>query len=175
MNDPVFEAYLAQQFEQGTALAAQSDVLSLVPFPSREGPSPDRYIAKFFCKGLVRGADGSIGEASEFHVGIWFPADYLRRIAPPGPLTWLYPPNIWHPNIRPPFVCAGHMMPGSELVVLIYQVYEIITYFNWAPHDALNAEASQWARNHQYRFPLETRPLKRRHLNLQVTDSTPER
>jgi hypothetical protein len=162
VHDPVFEGFLRAQHRGGTELARQSDLLDLRPIDK------DRYIARFLCKGLVRGRGGEVVEASEFHVGIWFPSTYLRHVEPWKILTWLYPLNAWHPNVRPPAICVGPITPGTELVDLLYRCYEIIRYFNWAPHDGLNGEASQWARNHQERFPVDRRPLRRRALDLQV-------
>jgi hypothetical protein len=132
---------------------------------------PNRYLAKFSCKGLVRSAEGKIVEASEFHVGIWFSANYLRHANPFETLTWLYPFNIWQPNVLPPGICVGKIPAGTELVDLLYQVFEIITYHNWASHDALNHDAAQWARNNQHRFPVDRRPLKRRAVRIQVHDA----
>ena len=108
-------------------------------------------------------------EASEFHVGIWFPSEpsYCRHADAFHVLTWLYPQNIFHPNIRPPFLCA-RIRPATELCDLLYTLFEMITYSNWASHDGLNADACQWARNHQDRFPIDRRPLKRRVLDLRV-------
>ena len=166
-DDPIFAAFLRAQREAGMELAGASDLLDL------EALDDDRYLARFRCKGLVRERDGQVVPASEFHVGIWFPSNYLRHVHPPEVLTWLYPLNAWHPNVLPPAICAGSITPGTELVDLLYQCFEIITYVNWAPHDALNGAASQWARNtKQYTFPLDDRPLKRRALKLKVKDKT---
>ncbi len=162
MSDLVFEAFLEEQFKGGMELADQSDLLDLTPVDR------DRYLAQFHCKGLIRNGSGEIVEADESLVGIWFPPDFLRGVDPYVVLTWLGPMNAWHPNIRPPGICAGRVTPGTELVNLLYQCYEIITYHNWAAHDALNRQASQWARNNQERFPIDGRPLKRRELQLTV-------
>ncbi len=165
MNDPVLEVFLNQQLVEGLELAAQSDLLELLP------QALDRYIAIFRCKGLVRAEGGDIAEASEFHVGIWFPADYCRHADPFQVLTWLYPFNVFHPNIRPPLICVGKIPPSTGLCDLLFQCYEIITYFNWAPHDGLNPAACQWARGHQERFPVDRRPLKRRAIDFHVNDA----
>ena len=162
MSDEVFGGFLRQQFMEGMRLASQSDLFELMPLDL------DRYIASFHCKGLVREGDGEVVEASEFHVGIWFPSDYCRHADPFQVLTWLDPLNVWHPNIRPPLVCVGAIAPATSLCDLIYQVYEIITYQNFATHDALSGEVAQWARNHMDRFPVDRRPLKRRTLDLHV-------
>lgn len=166
MNDPILAGFLKQQFTQGMALAEQSDLLQLLP------QSLDRYVAIFRCKGLVTDDGGDIVEGSEFHVGIWFPSNYCRHADPFQVLTWLYPPNVFHPNIRPPLICVGKIPPATDLCDLLYQCYEIISYSNWAPHDALNPVASQWARNHQERFPVDRRPLKRRSFDFRIRNAT---
>ena len=166
MADRVLEAFLSRQWQEGKELARQSDLLELEPMdPIRP---PRFWVARFYCRGLVRASDGSVKEASGFEVGLSFPSDYLRRAEPSQVLTWLGPPEVWHPNIRPPAICVGRIAPGTALVDLVYQCFEILTYHNWAPHDALNPEASQWARNHQDRFPVDRRPLKRKTLCLGI-------
>jgi hypothetical protein len=168
MTDAVYEGFLKRQIEEGLALAAQSDLVEIVPL------APDRYILILRCKGLVRGADGAVAEASEFHVGVWFPSDYCRRVNPYEVLTWLEPQAIWAPNVRPPLICVGPIAPSTGLCDLIYRVFEIITYESFAAHDALNVDASQWARNHQDLFPVDRRPLKRRVLDLRVKEAQPK-
>jgi len=170
MTDAIYEAFLQEQWRAGRELADHSDLLDL------DVIDHDRCVARFFCKGLVRQPDGQIVEATDFVVGIWFPSDYLRTVSPHEIVTWFRPTNVWHPNLLPPACCLGPIAPGTELVDLLYQCYEIITYGNWAPHDALNREAAQWARNqHRYPFPLDRRPLRRRVLDLQVKEEGNDR
>lgn len=164
MVDPILEAFLDEQAQQGAQLARQSDLLELVPL------AKDRYVARFLCKGLIRNRSGEVVEAEGWEVGMRFPSDYLRHVNPFEVLTWLHPIDAWHPNIRAPAICAGWIPPGTELVDLLYQCFEIITYVNWASHDPLNAEAAQWARNNQHRFPVDRRPLKRRQLHVEISD-----
>ncbi len=160
-RDPVLARFLEYQCEQGIALAKESDVIDLVPLYSVGGTT--RYLTRFHCTGLLHRA-GQVVEHNEFKAGINFTDDYLYRFDTARVLTWCEPLEIWHPNIRPPFVCAGRMQPGTPLVDLIYQLYEIITYHNveMREHNALNLEACGWARNNLHRFPLDRRPLKRR-------------
>jgi hypothetical protein len=168
MPDRIRELFLRRQYEAGTKLAAESDVLNLVPLFHGNG-SPARYIAQFSCTGVLRLPGGRIGPVNtSFEVGIDFHEQYLRRVQPLRVVTWLGPESIFHPNIMPPVVCVGRIHPGTELVDLLYQVFEIITYHNWAPHDYLNAAAAEWSRNHKQLFPVDPRPLKRRSLNLDV-------
>lgn len=169
-HDRVYEAFLQRQWEEGRALAAESDLLDLLPLANTDGP-PNYFIVRFYCKGLIRGANGEVREASEFHLGIGFPADYLRRCEPMQVITWLDPLEVFHPNIRPPAICLGRIVPGTALVDLLYRCFEIITYREWAAHDALNIEAAQMARNISDRFPIDRRPLKRRVIGIEVRET----
>lgn len=172
-RDPVRDAFLLRQYEEGSALAQTSDILRLEPLGA---PPPERYVAEFNCKGLVRAPNGDVTEADRFLVGIWFPSDYLRRAEPWQVLTWLGPRRVFHPNISDvaPFICVGRLVPGTTLVDLLYQCFEIITYkkVTMREDDALNRMACAWARDHQQRFPVDPRPLKRRTLHLQLSDVT---
>ena len=168
-RDTVLEAFLARQYEEGMALATASDLLELEPI---DGPPPQRYLARFRCKGLVRSPDGEIVETDRFEIGIWFPSDYLRWAEPWQVLTWLGPRQVFHPNIsdRLPAICVGRLVPGTPLVDLLYQCFEIITYnkVTMREDDALNHAACAWARDNRHRFPIDRRPLKRRALKLTV-------
>jgi hypothetical protein len=144
------------------ALASESDLLTLAPV---SWPA-DRYIAQFRCTGLVEEPTRAIAEWNCFEVGIWFPASYLRVADPFQVLTWLGPGNVWHPNIAndAPAICIGRLAPGTSLVDILYQVFEVITWnkVTMREDDALNRAACQWARRHRDRFPVDRRPLKRR-------------
>jgi len=167
VNDKIIAAFLARQYEDGMALARDSDLLDLEPI----GPPPvQRYVARFHCSGLCRTPAGDITETLGAAVGIYFPDDYLRRIDPYQILVWLGPPDAWHPNIsnQAPLVCLGRLGPGTRLVEILYQLYEMITYQRYATHDALNHDAAAWARQNQDRFPVDARPLKRRSLRLKI-------
>jgi hypothetical protein len=168
-GDPVFEAFLRRQYEEGMALADSSDLLRLCPM---SWPLPQRYIAEFRCKGLIRDRDGAIREADFFEVGIWFPSDYLRRANPFEVLTWLGPRNVFHPNISDsfPVICVGRLDPGASLVDILYQCFEIITYnkVTMREDDALNLDACAWARANKDSFPIDGRPLKRREIEFNI-------
>ncbi len=173
MTDLVFGGFLEQQHEEGLALSAASDLLDLEPEPA---DPPARYLARLRCEGLVRSPSGEIETASHFMVGITFPDDYLRRVNPAEVLAWLGPPNVFHPNIigMPPVICAGPISPGTPLVDLLYRVFEITTYqrLTMREDNALNHQACVWARQHQDRFPIDARPLKRRLLDLTAPTPT---
>jgi hypothetical protein len=169
MQDKIFEAFLKRQYEEGIALADSSDLLELYPMG---GNPPNRYVAQFLCRGLIRSQEGKVVEADHFEVGIWFPSDYLRRVEPFQVLTWLGPFDVFHPNIsdKGPFICVGKLSPNTPLTDIIYQCFEIITYnkVTMREDDALNADACVWARENQHKFPIDRRPLKRRVLDLRV-------
>ncbi|MGD2151940.1 MAG: hypothetical protein PVG79_01650 [Gemmatimonadales bacterium] len=158
--DTIFQAFLARQHSQGMALAESSDLLDL---QSLGAPPAQHYLARFCCRGLVR-KGGAIVEADSFLIGVTFPEDYLRSRHSTAVVTMLDPNTVWHPNIRGPAVCLGRMPGGTTLVDILYQVFEIITYnkVTMREDDALNKEACSWTRNNLQRFPVDTRPLKRR-------------
>ena len=178
MNDPIYDGFLRRQHAEGLELAANSDLLELTP---DDATPPSRYLARFLCKGLVRTPAGAIETARSFLLGIWFPSDYLRRVDPFQVLTLLGPPGVFHPNIgaRAPLICLGHIVPGTPLVDLLDQAYEVLTYnkVTMCEDDALNRDACVWARENQHRFPVDRRPLRRRVLrfDLPVVDIAPER
>jgi len=169
MNDRIYDAFLRRQYEDGMALANGSDLLELYPVA---GWPPSRYVARFFCKGLVRAGGGAVAEADCFEVGIWFPSDYLRRAEPFQVLTWMWPPHVFHPNISDtgPFICVGKLTPETSLVDLLFQVFEIITYQKFRTDDAMNGTAAHWAiqEENRRRLPVDGRPLKRRTLKLEL-------
>lgn len=162
VSDPVLESFLIHQRQEGMALAESSDLLDLQPLGDA---APDRYIADFSCRGLMRAPDGRIVESNHFRVGIWFHPDYLRWADTFTVVTLLHPRTCWHPNVsaRTPHICLGHLTPGTELVSICYQLFEIFTYSRVKPveTDALNGPACAWARRNQHRFPIDRRPLKR--------------
>ena len=170
MPDRIFESFLQRQYEEGMALAASSDLLELFPAIIEEGLPPQDYLARFRCKGLVRN-EGEVFEWDCFEVLIYFPSDYLRSANAFQVLTWSYPAQVFHPNIsaRAPFICVGRIAPGTSLVDILFQCWEIITYnkVTMREDDALNTEACTWARQNQHSFPVDRRPLKRRSLDLE--------
>ena len=168
--DKIFESFLQRQYEEGMALAAASDLLELFPVATLDGAPPQEYLARFRCKGLVRFGQG-VEEWDCFEVIIYFPTDYLRNANAFQVLSWVYPAQVFHPNIsdRSPFICVGRLAPGTSLVDILFQCWEIITYnkVTMREDDALNRQACAWARQNQEKFPVDRRPLKRRMLALQ--------
>jgi len=172
-GDRILQEFLDRQFQEGMALMADSDILRLNPVT---GPGSDRYVAEYFCRGLVQTDAGDIAEHSQFAVGIWFPDDYLRRVDVTNVVSYLGPaPRPWHPNIRPPFVCL-HITPGTPLVHILHSCYELFTWsLKNTGDEGLNHAASQWARHQDPSwFPIDRRPLRRRRLRLEVQSASEE-
>jgi ubiquitin-protein ligase len=165
--DPIYENFLEQQREEGMVLSRSSDLLDLHIAPA----APPHFVAEFRCTGLRRNGSGDIQEANEFAVGIWFPSDYLRR-ADTFEMLRVFTSGLWHPNVSAelPLICVGRLAPGTPLVDILYQIYDMLTYqkFNPRENDALNKAACAWARQNQHRFPIDRRPLKRARLDLEV-------
>ncbi len=158
MMDKIFMASLDAQHEQAQALADASDLLEVERLDSQ------RFLARFHSKALICEGDGEVREVNGFVVGYWFRESYLRFVEPLEVITWISPRSVFHPNVRTPACCVGHISPGTPLIDLLYRTYEVVSCQNVMPSEkeSLNPAACQWARNNQNRFPLDDRPLKRR-------------
>lgn len=156
MTDSILDSWLRDQYAEGMSLARHSTILDLAPVA---GTPPYRYVARFKCTGLVS-VDGRVAAAQQHLVGINFPGDYLRiSCDPPRVLSWLEPGGAFHPNIRAPFCCVGHIPPGMPLTALLQQLYQMITWQRFTPDegDALNPAACRWARRNLERLPVDPR------------------
>ena len=172
IDDPILTSFLDQQETEAMELDRNSDVVNIAPV----GPVPrQRYIVEYNCKGLVKTKQG-IAEANRFAVGIYFPLDYWHRVYPPEVITLLHPRNVWHSNVKKSLICPGKLVPGTSLLEVITQIYSILTFANITirEDDALQPEASAWARRNMHRFPLENRPLRRRQVQFRVKDGPVE-
>ncbi len=162
MMDAVLEAYLYDTHRRAMEFAAASDVIRLQAGP---GNPPHVYLAHFDAPCYVFGPAGEVGLHQGFTLGISFPPDYLRATLVPAQnlLHFVDPREVWHSNIRWPFICIGHIAPGCDIVEILLRVYELATFQRKASpdeFDALNPDACRWARQH---WPVEatTRmPLK---------------
>jgi hypothetical protein len=175
--DPIRADFLQQQFQQAMELAAQSDVLAVIPM---RGHPPFQFAVEFRCKGLAKNARGEIVESTgPWGFGVNFPANYLRGgFHPAEVLAYLGPvEQPWHPNLSPhgPFVCL-EVRPAMPLTEIIYTLFEFVTWNLFSTQDeGLNHAAAQWYRNQDpAKFPLERTSLKRRPLNLTVQPVEPK-
>lgn len=171
MTDNVFREFLEREQAAGLALAAASDILTLIPlkpFPAQ------RYVAEFRCRGLVH-EQGTVQTCDRFLVGIAFPDDHLRRKESRAMVSLIAPETIFHPNARFPVLCPGMMPAGTGLVDLAHQIFEILVFERVGLKDPLNEAACRWARSHMDLFPLDPRPLKRRTGNRAAIDTSGDR
>lgn len=168
MSDYQMRAFLERNALEIKNLAEQSDILQVVMM---SGYPPNKYILRFHAPGLVRDpATGEIATAPFCDVGIWFPDDYLTRCVPFEVVTWLHPAHAWNPHVMAPFACLGHLNEGMRLVDIAHQAYEVWTYQNVNWRDPLNQQAADWGRCTPERFPIDSRPLKRRHIPVQLEE-----
>lgn len=160
MTDRVFEGFLNEQLRKGMELSEASDIFSLVPLA---GDPSTKFLMEFRSPTLVR-VDGEVLEAEQSVIGLTFNRQHLRRpIDSAHLLSLIHPREIYHPNVRFPFICLGSVEPGIGIVEIAYRTYEVLSFQNVTSleYDALNKEACSFSRNHASRFPLDTRPLKR--------------
>lgn len=169
MLDRVVSMFLQRQRDDAMALTRESDLVTIFLV------SPQHFAVQLRCKGLVQIRTGEIATAAHFEFGVYLPSDYLRHANAFEVVTWFGPGEIWHPNIsnKAPFICIGHLTPGTPLVDIIHRVFQIVAYqkVTMREDDALNREACAWARQNQHRFPIDGRPLKRRSISLEIEDS----
>jgi len=177
MSDPIYNAFLARQLEEGQRLAASSDLFSLITPEPVSGQSAAHFLLEFRCKGLARQA-GRVVENSLWHIGVFFPENYLRTAVKVWEVLsyWGPAPEPWHPNIgigAPSLICM-HLTPGASLVEITLGLYDLLTWNLFATGDeGLNHAAAQWSRHQDpKRFPVDRRPLKRRTVTLDVQPLT---
>ncbi len=168
--NPIYHSFLEEQLRAARSFDACA-LVQVTPIHLTDGP-PAHFAVTFSCKGLVREASGDIQEATRFRLGIFFGPDHLHHVDPFSTLTWLGPENAWHPQIASPFVCLGRLYAGMGLTEIVLQAHQVITYakVTMKENDCLNPVACAWAREAlaQGRFPLDTRPLSGRKLELRV-------
>ena len=160
---------MERQLEEGMALAAASDLLELEAYPVG---SPS-FLATF--RRPRHGATGGWVDRG----GELFPGRYLVptrllaacRSVRDASMVWaaehLAPEHLGHDAAD----LRGRLTPGMSLVDILYQIFELITFnkFTSLENDCLNKACCSSARQHQHRFPVDRRPLKRRPLNLEVS------
>ncbi len=165
--DRILASWLRRQESDWQAFADQTDLVIIIP-DDAESPCR-RFVAQFMCKGLIRQLNGEIVEADHFVAGIYFGEDHLRQINPVQ-MVWMLTPNVWHPNVYGPALCTGHLRPGVGLIDILYQIHSILTYQNLNLVDFLNPQAADWARENMSRFPIDSRPLKRRRFHMEIEE-----
>jgi len=140
------------------ALKAESTILDFEP----QGNPPEAYLVRFRGRGLAPGMVGGPPQVLQRHeVSIRLGASY-PRVMPE--MHWRSP--IFHPNISGAgMVCLGgygnYWVPSLNLDELCEMLWEMIRYANYDVTSPYNRDAADWAaRQRQYRFPLDPRPIR---------------
>lgn len=167
------EEFLRTQYALLEQLCNDSDIVKIVKAPARTGQSR-RFQIFFRAKGMVRESDGRVHTADLAVIEVAIPEDYLVNFEGLRCITLCEPQNIFVPNANGPFLCTGHLAPGTPLVDLVYQLYEIYIGYNKNVNeaDALNWDACQFARQNPHLYPTDRRPLKRRRVQVQINSGT---
>ncbi len=148
MNDPIHRRFVETQRKAAARFAESNPELCEIH------PLPDaRFLVRFHCPVLIRRPGSPVTVSQGCDVGITFGPDYLRRVDP-GVAT-LLTPFVFHPNMMLGAVCLGRISPATPLADILIQLYEMLVWHSYAPHDCLNPEAAQWARNNPDRIPLD--------------------
>lgn len=169
MNDPIRASWLLEQEADWRLFAAQTDMVDVAPV---DAAPHQRYLAHFRCRSLVKQRSGRIEQFTEgVTAGITFRDDHLRFVEPLLLVSLVTPQNIWLPNVGRGMICVGHVRVGISLIDTIYQTFAILSGQNWSLASVLNAEAADYARDHQDLFPIDPRPLKRRQVGLDMKET----
>jgi hypothetical protein len=170
-TDSMWAKFASVQAQEIQAFADGSDHLDVFPQPEHDPPSV--WLVEFQCLNLVRPPGGSIAIADRCRVAIRLPSDYLARADTFEILRWVGPAHPFHPNIHPvaPVLCAGLLYPAMELVELVLQIHQVVTWRNvtLVESDALNRDAIAWARSNPELYPIDDRPLRRTSAALSAT------
>lgn len=170
MPVPKIASWLNRDMTQNSTSSSTADSTNA---DKEEARPPSRFLVNFRCNGFVL-PPGALRpqfvKDGVFRIGVYFPSDYLRQANFMKVLTLLMPFNFFHPNARRPHLCVGRMAPGAGLVDIVYQLYEMISMARATirEDDSLNPAACQWFRTHWDGKPVDTRPLRRRELDLHV-------
>ena len=172
MDDKVFEGFLEESCRRGHALADESSVVNIL---AERGSPPHGYLVGFEgVEHLVRDSNGVVRKTMDpILVEVRFPPDFLRTsdrhlgLKVVGIVS-----HLFHPNVKRPAFCLGHIRPGTPLDEILRMVYEVISFQNVTPdeRDAFSPEACRYVREHpEVLKSLRIPPLKRRRLNVRAT------
>lgn len=174
MSDRVFSSFLEHTFGEAKALAAGSDVLTIIPVLPWP---PATYCCVFAVRYLRRPPSGIVEVApGPVEVGLHFPQDYLRSSDPRLGLkvAAMLTEDFFHPNVRDSAICLGSAFaPGTPIRWLLWELHEVVAYRNVGldERNALNPEACRLLRQRPEILaglgPF--RPLRRRARPVQVT------
>jgi hypothetical protein len=180
--DPIMREFLLQTYAEARALAAQSEVLTLVDVTGDAVPT--RILCYFHhVPHFIQHPNGIVElvTTGDVVVGISFPPDYLRntdRWLYLKLITFLSPPTFFHPNVHASVLCLGaKLYPAMRLVELLWHTFDIVTYKNFTldERDALNPQACRYLRQHpEVLTQLRPPPLRTRRFQVTSLSHTEE-
>lgn len=144
-------------------LHEESTILRFSALSQVRGEPPDSYNIVFHGLGLHRHEGSEVLIRDQHGLQIRLGAGYPRQMPE---LRWKTP--IFHPNISASgIVCLGgfgaHWVPSLQLDKLCSMLWDMIRYKNFDTSSPFNRDAAAWAMTQQqFRFPIDTRPLRDR-------------
>jgi len=130
-SDAIYQRFMERQRVEGLALAESSDILSLFIPPM----SPPHFVAEFSCKGLIRDSAGEIKEANRFRLACGsqrITCAVQIRLRWCACLLQVYGIQML---VRISFDMHGRITPGTPLVDILFQIYDILTYHKFNPRE----------------------------------------
>ena len=119
------------------------------------GKPPNHYKFTVRLKGLMlQGNRAIVTELHQFEMrlGAYYPSE-------PPDVTWLTP--IFHPNIRGQAVCHSQQWsPAWSLAEFVIELGDMIRMDKYNPKSPLDRKASEWAKSHGDKFPIDQRSLR---------------
>jgi len=155
-------ARLRNDYNKINELSLSSDVFDFEILDGSNPPViyPERYLFIFTCKGISGIDDRENPIYSNLHkVEIYLHERYPSQ---QPQLQWRVKETpIWHPNInhKNGGVCIGRYAAAKFLDDVAVQIAEMIQYKNYNPDDFLVYEPADWAKEHEYLFPVDGTPI----------------
>lgn len=130
------ERRLDNEHREMRELAQSSSLIAFVA----HGAPPARYDIAMICRGMRKFGD-RIMPTSDHRIEITLDDNF--PLLPPT-VVWRTP--IFHPNIKPPYVCSGDIWyPAMSLADFCIELCEMVQYKSFNIYSVLNDEAAEWA------------------------------
>jgi ubiquitin-protein ligase len=117
------------------------------------GTAPfEKYMLVYKVPSLRLNSTGQPMRVDATVVEITLPAEYPK--VPPTART-VAGDVVFHPNFNGVKIClAQHWAPGFQLVDIVREIGEMLTWQKFNIKDALNAIATEWSQQHMDEIPL---------------------
>ncbi|MFN6478267.1 ubiquitin-conjugating enzyme E2 [Nostoc sp. DedQUE07] len=152
------EKFLTSSLTEDFILGKLGGFLTPEDFQNRfPDKAPEKYCVLFCCKGLQKLSEYDEPTIRDEHVmEIVFGYDY-----PSAPPRYVWLTNIWHPNIKPPYLCdkGRPFAVSTTLDQICLMVGQMIQYRIYNTEDPLDKDAAKWAAQNKKLFPIDTRDL----------------